>query len=155
MQRFKSQKERLERAGRGWSAVLVVMFQIPEGTFGTVAADSRALPSDSFKSQKERLERAHLAPFARCEAKFQIPEGTFGTAVAPKVPRMPLMVVSNPRRNVWNGVGGDIRLSTRRVSNPRRNVWNPASVGRRDNRELVSNPRRNVWNGGKYFKYRA
>ena len=100
----------------------IVMFQIPEGTFGTFTK------TDVYHGLW----------------RFQIPEGTFGTrGVLSEVAKAK---VSNPRRNVWNldllrGRGDPVD-----VSNPRRNVWNKALRATESEVIGVSNPRRNVWN---------
>ena len=76
-------------------------FQIPEGTFGT--------------SPGQLAVTDHV--------EFQIPEGTFGTRYYSG--SLDLRdLVSNPRRNVWNGETSFPRAHVTDVSNPRRNVWN-------------------------------
>ena len=167
---FKSQKERLERAtggacarrggavsnprrnvwnpgGEGAGEGAHGLFQIPEGTFGTLPVMVvMVIFLPRFKSQKERLERACWTgrrarrgvsnPRRNVWNPGETPTGVTGVSQ-----------VSNPRRNVWNYqpvfVG---RYTNNYVSNPRRNVWNTSGRSRSAARIRVSNPRRNVWN---------
>ena len=123
-----------------------LLFQIPEGTFGTRRLAPRRLwRVGSFKSRKERLGlflAISIPPYSRSfksrkerlgqglgtlalttHFRFQIPEGTFGTRCDREGPGIIVEMFQIPEGTFGTCPPPWRHISRTRVSNPGRNVW--------------------------------